>query len=118
MAFYRCSILAYETAILLQEYNCSLYDLSKSPFRLDHDRVVAFASTLDSLDHLYSLHDTEIHTITSGIVTLLAAKAKKAQAITGVERKKIERKARHRIYAALLALGVQRQMKRYLAEYT
>lgn len=95
---YRCSILAYEVRSILKEQGYEIYDLSKKPFGLAYKRVNQFVASLSSLDHVHALTEPEICSITGPL--------------------KNERKARHRIYAALLALGVQKQMKNYLAEYT
>lgn len=92
---YTRSIFAHELEAVIGEHEKKLSDLTKSPLAFDRKKVVDLTNSLKSDKRLPALNYGEIESI----VILL----------------KLDNVQRCRIYAALIALGVQRLLLGYLS---
>src|SRR5260370_39470195 len=98
------SIFAYELQNILQEQKqpLSLSDLKRNPFSLDGKKVNRLVASLQRDKELPGLDQADFHTIVLGLNKL-------GSKISFTSEECL------RMYAALVALGVQRLMRDYLA---
>lgn len=93
---YSRSIFAYELENIVARHQLHLSDFSKSPLVFDHHKVESLAKSLSSVERLPALSHEEIMSVVYGL--------------------QLKKEERTRIYAALIALGVQRFMLTYLTD--
>lgn len=93
---YSCSIFASELENIVARHKLHLSDFSKSPLVFDHHKVESLVISLSSVERLPALSHEEIMSVVFGL--------------------KLTKEERTRIYASLIALGVQRLMLTYLTD--
>ena len=95
---YRCNIFAFELEAVLQKYHYSIDALSRRPFQFEPRTVASLHKSLSSVEQLPALNYGELNYI--------------------VDQLRLDRHKEdlYRLYAALIAVGIQRQMKAYYVE--
>lgn len=93
---YAKSIFAYELENIVGKHNWHLRDFGKSPLAFERRKVASLVESLHSVERLPALSHEEIMSIVFGL--------------------KLTKEERTRIYASLIALGVQRLMLSYLTD--
>jgi hypothetical protein len=93
---YSRSIFAYELENIAEKHSWHLKDFGKSPLSFERRKVASLVESLHSVERLPALSHEEILTI--------------------VFKWNLSEEERTRIYAALIALGVQRLMLSYLTD--
>jgi hypothetical protein len=93
---YSRSIFAYELENIAVRHQLHLSDFSKSPLVFDHHKVESLVKSLSSVERLPALSHEEIMSVVYGL--------------------QLKKEERIRIYASLIALGVQRLMLTYLTD--
>lgn len=93
---YSQSIFAYELENIVEKRNWHLKEFGKSPLTFERRKVESLAESLHSVDRLPALSHEEIMSVVYGL--------------------RLTKEERIRIYAALIALGVQRLMLTYLTD--
>src|SRR5713101_5223241 len=89
------SIFAHELEQVLQKYRCTIDDLRRKPFSLDAKKIDALQASLQQINRMPALNQGELMTI----VLML----------------KLSEQERLQLYAAFIALGVQRLLLDYLS---
>lgn len=90
------SIFAYELERIVEPHKCHLEDFARSPLAFDKPKVEALLSSLNSVERLPALNHEEIMSVVYAL--------------------RLNPQERNRIYAALIAVGVQRFMLQFLTD--
>ncbi|HLJ34512.1 MAG TPA: hypothetical protein VKU38_12705 [Ktedonobacteraceae bacterium] len=93
---YSRSIFAYELENIAAQHQWHIRDFGKTPLAFEHRKVESLAESLYSVKRLPALSHGEIMSVVYGL--------------------KLTKEERTRIYASLIALGVQRLMLSYLTD--
>ena len=90
------SIFAYELERIVEPHKYHLEDFARSPLAFDKQKVEALLSSLKSVERLPALNHEEIMSVVYAL--------------------RLNPQERNRIYAALIAVGVQRFMLQFLTD--
>ena len=93
---YARSIFAWELENIVARHNWHLNQFGKRPLAFEHRKVESLVESLSSVERLPALNHEEIMSVVYGL--------------------KLSEEERRRIYASLIALGVQRLMLGYLTD--
>ena len=93
---YSRSIFAFDLENIVAQHNWHLSDFSKKPLTFDRRKVESLVESLESVKRLPALSHEEIMSVVFGL--------------------RLSNEERIRIYASLIALGVQRLMLTYLTD--
>lgn len=93
---YSRSIFAYELESIVAQHQWHIRDFGKIPLAFEHRKVESLVESLYSVKRLPALSHVEIMSVVYGL--------------------KLSKEERTRIYASLIALGVQRLMLSYLTD--